>query len=78
MDHPAGLQKIGQQGPAATWPFFAISTVLFLLRSYSRLRLHTEALGWDDLVISISWVGELGIGEDDGDECLTTVDRFSV
>ncbi|KAJ5587720.1 uncharacterized protein N7459_003485 [Penicillium hispanicum] len=56
MGHPADLQTTGQQASAATWPFFAISTLLFLMRSYSRLRLHTDALGWDDLVISFSWV----------------------
>lgn len=57
MAEQEALVRSTYQATAATWPFTAISTILFAMRTYSRMRLHKEALGWDDLVISISWVG---------------------
>ena len=52
------LTQLTYQASAATWPFTAISTILFGMRTYSRLHLmHKNAVGWDDFVISISWVG---------------------
>lgn len=44
------------QASAATWPFTAILTILFGMKIFSRMHLHKDALGWDDLVLSISWV----------------------
>ncbi|KAL9640461.1 MAG: hypothetical protein Q9164_000280 [Protoblastenia rupestris] len=56
MADQEALTRITHQASAATWPFTAISTILFGMRVFSRMRLHKDALGWDDLVISISWM----------------------
>lgn len=58
MEDRDDLLRITHQASAATWPFTAIATVLFGLKAFSRLRLQRNALGWDDLVIAISWVPE--------------------
>ena len=57
-DHDTLIQST-YQGTAATWPFTGISTVLFGMKLFSRLRLQTDVLGWDDLVIAVSWVRSL-------------------
>lgn len=44
------------QGAAATWPFTSISTILFGIKVFSRLCVQTDVLGWDDLVIAVSWI----------------------
>ncbi|KAL8723380.1 MAG: hypothetical protein Q9225_000296 [Loekoesia sp. 1 TL-2023] len=49
------LLGLTYQASAATWPFTAISTCIFGMKVYSRFRLQKSALGWDDLVISVSW-----------------------
>lgn len=59
MANQEALIQSTYQASAATWPFTAISTILFGMRVFSRMRLHKDGLGWDDLVISISWVRSL-------------------
>lgn len=56
MEDRDALLRITHQACAATWPFTAITTVLFGMKAFSRLRLQRNALGWDDLVIAVSWV----------------------
>ena len=56
MEDRGPLLRITHQARAATWPFTAITTVLFGMKAVSRLRLQRNALGWDDLVIAFSWV----------------------
>ncbi|KAJ5084028.1 hypothetical protein NUU61_008607 [Penicillium alfredii] len=56
MTSSSDLGQLAHDAAAATWTFTAISTILFFMRTFSRLRLHREALGWDDLVITISWM----------------------
>ena len=56
MEDRDALLRITHQACAATWPFTAITTMLFGMKAFSRLRLQRNALGWDDLVIAISWV----------------------
>lgn len=51
------LADIAHHAPAATWPFTAITTILFIMRTWSRFRLQKDSFGWDDLMITISWVG---------------------
>ena len=53
------LNRSTYQASAATWPFTAITTILFGMRAFSRFYVQKDALGWDDLVISISWVCSL-------------------
>lgn len=45
------------QAQAATWTIFSIATITFGLRTVSRLFFTTKIpLGWEDAVITISWV----------------------
>lgn len=53
------LIHLTYQAACATWPWTGLSTVIFGMRSYSRFKVPKEALGWDDLIISFSWVGIL-------------------
>ncbi|KAL4886385.1 hypothetical protein BJY04DRAFT_213156 [Aspergillus karnatakaensis] len=50
------VSRLAYQVSAATWPFTAVSTVLFGMRSYSRWRLQTDKLGLEDAIITISWM----------------------
>ncbi|KAL9619122.1 MAG: hypothetical protein Q9160_006211 [Pyrenula sp. 1 TL-2023] len=50
------LMGIIKPASAATWPFTAVSTSLFGMRAVSRMYINRSALGWDDLVVSISWI----------------------
>lgn len=56
MADQQALTQRTYQAAAATWPFTAIATTLFGMRVFSRLRLQKDALGWDDIIISVSWV----------------------
>jgi len=56
MADQEALIRSTYQASAATWPFTAISTILFSMRVFSRVHLHKDTVGWDDLVISLSWV----------------------
>ncbi|KAJ5182591.1 hypothetical protein N7492_000207 [Penicillium capsulatum] len=49
------LKQLAHDAPAATWPFTAIATILFFMRTFSRVRLQKDSFGWDDAVITVSW-----------------------
>lgn len=55
IDHTE-LNKFIVQATAASWPFFVIATIIFGMRSVSRLFFTEASAGWEDLIISISWV----------------------
>jgi hypothetical protein len=46
------------QATAASWPFFAIATIIFGMRSVSRIWFMEASYGWEDLIISVSYVCE--------------------
>ena len=50
------LIRSAYRASAATWPFTTVSTILFSIKIFSRVRLQRDVAGWDDLVISVSWV----------------------
>lgn len=56
MSQQEKLIQFTYQASAAAWPFFAIATIIFGLRTVSRVWFTEAAFGWDDLVISVSWV----------------------
>ena len=59
MADGAALIQTTYQVSATVWPFKAITTILFGMRAFSRLRLLKDAAGWDDLVLFVSWVRSL-------------------
>ncbi|KAL8949401.1 MAG: hypothetical protein Q9222_004484 [Ikaeria aurantiellina] len=56
MTDPNRLDQITYEASAATWPFTALATCLFGIRVFSRAKLLRDALDWDDLVVTVSWV----------------------
>ena len=56
MTQQEDLSTFTLQASAATWPFFTIATILFGLRTVARLWYTEASFGWDDFVISLSWV----------------------
>lgn len=56
MDEQEALNHFIDQATAASWPFFAIATVVFGMRTVSRICFTEASAGWEDLIISISWV----------------------
>jgi hypothetical protein len=64
MDAQAEHEKLNHfinQAMWATWPFFVIATIVFFMRTISRIFFTQASIGWEDVVISISWVGVLHI-----------------
>ena len=59
MSEQEALTQFTYQASAAAWPFFAISTVLFGMRTIARTWYNEAPFGWDDLAISVSWVRTL-------------------
>ena len=56
MADDQALIRSTYQASAATWPFTAVSTILFGMRTFSRIHETRDTLHWDDLVLSVSWV----------------------
>jgi hypothetical protein len=50
------LRHFTYQAAAVSWPFFVISTIIFFLRGASRIWFTELDIGWDDMILSISWV----------------------
>ncbi|KAK7180425.1 hypothetical protein DPSP01_001799 [Paraphaeosphaeria sporulosa] len=50
------LNHFIDQAGAAAWPIFIIATIVFILRTISRVFYSKASLDWEDYVISISWV----------------------
>jgi hypothetical protein len=48
--------RLTDQASAVTWVFFSLDTFFFGLRLVARAIMNQEAAGWDDAVISLSWV----------------------
>lgn len=44
------------QALGASWPLFAIATIVFFMRSASRMFFTEGSIGWEDYIISLSWV----------------------
>ncbi|KAF2185360.1 hypothetical protein K469DRAFT_688145 [Zopfia rhizophila CBS 207.26] len=56
MDEHRELNHFIGQATAASWPFFAIATIVFGMRTISRIFFTEASACWEDLIISISWV----------------------
>lgn len=56
MHTQESLIHLTYQASAAIWVFVAITSVIFFMRTYSRLFLSKDPLNWDDFIISLSWV----------------------
>jgi hypothetical protein len=50
------LNHFIDQAMAASWPLFAITTMIFGMRTISRFFYTEAAIGWEDHIISVSWV----------------------
>jgi hypothetical protein len=50
------LTKLSHEASVASWPFTALSTIFFFMRTFSRFRMHRNDIGLEDVVFSISWV----------------------
>jgi NhaP-type Na+/H+ or K+/H+ antiporter len=50
------LNRFIDQAMAASWPLFAITAIIFLMRTISRFFYTEAAIGWEDHIISVSWV----------------------
>ncbi|KAJ5267454.1 hypothetical protein N7478_010262 [Penicillium angulare] len=55
MHTQESLIHLTYQASAAIWVFVAITTVIFFMRTYSRLFLSKDPINWDDFIISLSW-----------------------
>ncbi|RAH70082.1 uncharacterized protein BO66DRAFT_438443 [Aspergillus aculeatinus CBS 121060] len=49
------LHQFARQASAITWPFTALSTLIFAMRTSSRLCFNKYGLAWEDLIITLSW-----------------------
>ncbi|OAK93510.1 hypothetical protein IQ06DRAFT_382835 [Phaeosphaeriaceae sp. SRC1lsM3a] len=47
------------QALGASWPLFAIATIVFFMRSASRMFFTEGSIGWEDYIISLSWLLDL-------------------
>ncbi|KAF2634159.1 hypothetical protein P280DRAFT_512095 [Massarina eburnea CBS 473.64] len=52
----AKLNAFIDQATAASWPFFAIATIIFAIRTVSRVHFTEASVGLEDVIISISWI----------------------
>ncbi|KAF2491169.1 hypothetical protein BU16DRAFT_595958 [Lophium mytilinum] len=59
MDDFTDLNHFINQATAAAWPFFIIATIVFAMRTISRIFYSEAAAGWEDYIISVSWVSPL-------------------
>jgi hypothetical protein len=60
MDPQAEHDKLNHfinQALGASWPLFAIATIVFCMRTSSRIFFTEGSIGWEDYIISLSWVG---------------------
>jgi hypothetical protein len=56
MDEYEELYHFIEQARAASWPFFMTATIVFGVRTVSRVFFTEAPAGWEDFIISISWV----------------------
>ncbi|KAF2662349.1 hypothetical protein K491DRAFT_175281 [Lophiostoma macrostomum CBS 122681] len=56
MDEFEGLDHFINQATAASWPFFAVATIVFGMRVTSRAFFTEASAGWEDAIIAISWM----------------------
>ncbi|KAF2811305.1 uncharacterized protein BDZ99DRAFT_569388 [Mytilinidion resinicola] len=56
MDEFKDLNHFIDQAMAASWPLFTIATIVFGMRTISRIFFTEASIGWEDYIISVSWV----------------------
>lgn len=56
MEEHRELNRFIDQATAASWPFFAIATIVFGMRTVSQVFFTKAPIGWEDFIIPISWV----------------------